>query len=106
MLKQWQFALLTFIAALAVVLALINMAMFAQNRDAQMQVAGRSQFIQQSGQLQNLYKELVNGLADLAVRNQDQALRDLLTAQGITLNAPPQGAPPASGAADANGGKR
>jgi ABC-type transport system involved in cytochrome bd biosynthesis fused ATPase/permease subunit len=105
MLKQWQFGLLTLVAALAVVLALVNVAMFVQNRDLQIQVAGRTQFIQQSSQLQNLYKELVNGLADLAVRNQDQSLRDLLAAQGITLNVPPQA--PAPAAADpTKGGKR
>jgi hypothetical protein len=88
MLKQWQFILLTVIAVVAVALAVTNMAMFVQNRDLQIQASTRTQFIQQGAQLQNLYRDLMNGLADLAVRNQDQGLRDLLAAQGVSLNAP------------------
>jgi hypothetical protein len=83
MLKQWQFVSLTVVAVIATALAVSNMAMFVQNRDLQFQAGVRAQFIQQGGQLQNLYRDLINGLADLATRNQDQGIRDLLAAQGV-----------------------
>jgi hypothetical protein len=94
MLKKKEFWILTALAALGLVLALSNMIMFGQNRQAQAEISSRAQFIQQSTQLEPLYREIVKALADLSVRNQDAQLRDLLAKQGITVSANPS--PPAA----------
>jgi hypothetical protein len=96
MLKKNEFWILTALAAIALLLSIVNMVVFSQNRAAQAEVGGRSQYIQQAAQLEPLYREMVKALADLAVRNNDTELRDMLTKQGITLTAsPPAPSPPA-----------
>jgi len=89
LLNRWQFTTLTMLAALTVALMLADIALFTHNRITQTEVAARAQHIQQAVQLRPLYQEMVKALADLSVRHQDHALRDLLTAQGITLTLPP-----------------
>ena len=89
MLKKNEFWILTALAAIALLLAIANMVVFSQNRAAQAEVGGRSQYIQQAAQLESLYREMVKALADLAVRNNDAELRDMLTKQGIALTASP-----------------
>lgn len=81
----WQ-ACVTLVAALGVVLALTNMILFERNRSLQGEVGARAQYIQQSVQLEGLHREIVNAIANLAVRNKDDALKTILTQQGITFN--------------------
>lgn len=99
MLKQTEFRLLTLIAAATLLVALANIVLFSQNRDRQQEVTSRGQYIQQSVQLEGLYREIVKALADLAVRNNDRPIRDMLAAQGISVTANP--APVAASAAPA-----
>lgn len=96
MLKTWEFWTLTAVAVVAGVLAGTNAVLFTRNQSVQAEVAQRAQYVQQSVQLDRLYREIVHALADLSVRNQDAALRDLLAAQGITLPTGPA-APAARG---------
>lgn len=95
--KRWQHAV-TLIAVLGVVLVLTNMILFERNRTLQEEVSARAQYIQQTVQLEGLHRELVNAIANLSVRNKDDALRTILTQQGITINMgqPPPGAAPAT----------
>jgi ABC-type transport system involved in cytochrome bd biosynthesis fused ATPase/permease subunit len=96
MLKRWQFWLAMGASGLACVLVLANMALFTQNRAAQQAIATRQQYIQQSVQLEALYQQLVKGAAELSARNNDEQLRSVLNAQGITFSrnqAPPAVAP-------------
>ena len=96
MLKKNEFWILTTLAVAAVALAIVNMVMFSQNRAAQAEVGSRAQYIQQAAQVEPLYREMVKALADLAVRNNDTQLRDMLAKQGITVTATaPQAAPSA-----------
>ena len=94
MLKKNEYWILTAPAAIGLVLALTNMAIVGQNRQARDEVNARAQYIQQSAQLEPLYREIVKALADLSVRNNDVQLRELLAKQGITVSANP--APAAS----------
>jgi hypothetical protein len=106
MLKKNEFWILTVLAVAAVVLAIVNMVMFTQNRAAQAEVGSRAQYIQGAAQVEPLYREMVKALADLAVRNNDTQLRDMLTKQGITLTAAPPAAPAPAPAPEAKkGGK-
>ena len=93
MLKTTELRILTALAALGLILALTNMVLFAQNRTAQAEISTRAQFIQQSVQLEPLYREIIKALADLSVRNNDGQLRDLLAKQGITVSTNPAPSP-------------
>ena len=91
MLKRWQFWLLTLLALAAAALVAVNIGLTTTNRTLQSEVNMRAQYVQQTGQLELLYREIVKALADLAVKNNDQQLRQMLGAQGITINAPAAG---------------
>lgn len=97
MLKPWQYRLLNAIGAVALVLALANGFVFTHNRDAQLEVNSRQQYLQQTASLDGLYRDIVKALAELAVKNNDAQLQQMLAANGInvTLNAPVVAAAPA-----------
>lgn len=90
MLNKIEYWSLTGSALLLVMLVLINTTLVLANRSTQADVNGRSQYIQQSIQLNGLYNEIVKALADLSARNQDAQLKELLAKHGITftVNAP------------------
>jgi hypothetical protein len=89
MLNRWQFWLLTALAALNLLLGALNASLFVGNRNLQAEVAGRQQFILQSMQLQGLYTEIAQALADLSTRTKDEDLRRILEARGITISVTP-----------------
>jgi len=99
MLKKNEFWTLTGLAAIGLALAVANMVMFSQNRTAQAAVSGRAQYIQQTAQLEPLYREMVKALSELSVRNNDAELRDMLAKQGITISQSPAPVAPAATAA-------
>jgi hypothetical protein len=104
-LSKWQ-ACVTLAAVLGAVLAFTNMILFERNRSLQGEVSARAQYIQQSVQLEGLHREIVNAIANLAVRNKDDALKTILTQQGITFNVgQPEttAAPPMSQAPESKG---
>lgn len=96
MLDKTQFWLLMIVTGLTAVFVIVNVTMYQNNRAAQMEVAARQQYIQQSVQLQVLYNEMVRAIADLAVRNHDAELVAVLKSQGIGIAAPPTAAAPAA----------
>lgn len=57
----------------------------------------RQQYVQQSVQLEGLYREIVRTLAELAARNNDNDVKTMLQRHGITYNVNP----PAASAAPA-----
>jgi hypothetical protein len=87
-----QFWLLTAIGAVSVILVVVNMMLFQNNRDAQKEFTARQQYIQQSIQLQVLYNEMVKATADLSIRFQDVELANLLKSHGVAFT-PAPGAP-------------
>ncbi|MEF8720318.1 MAG: hypothetical protein V5B35_06875 [Candidatus Accumulibacter necessarius] len=89
----FQYRVLVVLGALALALAIVNAVMFSNNRQAQNELATRGQYIQQSLQLEPLYQSLIKSLADLAAKDNDAQLRDLLASQGISFSANPQPAP-------------
>ena len=88
MLKKNEFWILTALAFVGLLLAIANMVLFSQNRAAQAEVTGRAHVIQQAAQLEPLYREMVKALGELAVRNNDTQLRDMLAKHGFTVNMP------------------
>lgn len=95
--NRLQFATAATLGALALLLAAANVTLSSLNRGLQGDIATRQQYVQQSVQLEGLYREIIRALAELAARNNDQDVRALLQRHGISysVNAP---APAAAGA--------
>lgn len=87
--KDWQTWLLTALGGVFVALVLTNVYLFSSNRSLQLDVNNRQQFITQSVQLEQLNKEIIVALANLAVRDKDPVLSELLTTHGITVSTTP-----------------
>lgn len=87
MLKRSEFWVLSAIGAGCVLFAILNMTLYTGNQSLQAQVSQRAQYVQQSVQLQGLYRQIVGALAELSVRNKDPQLRAVLAKQGIKVNA-------------------
>ena len=89
MLMQWQSRLVTALAALALVLAATDIVMFSTNQKSQNEFNGRTQYIQQSLQLEPIYQGIIRSLAELSAKGNDVQIKSLLASQGIrfTVNA-------------------
>jgi hypothetical protein len=91
--------------SLAVVVAYI--VLVQNNRSVQLEVNQRQQFINQSMQLGRINDSLVRLIAATAVSKNDDKLRELLTQNGITINAAGEPekapAPPPSGSSAISG---
>jgi hypothetical protein len=85
-LRGAQFWTLSGIALLALALVVVNIFLSRSNAQLQREVNERQLYVQQTLQLEGLYRDMVRGLAELAVQNKDERLRALLAAQGITIN--------------------
>ena len=84
--KEWQFWTVTLTSGAALVLVVVNIFLFLQNRSIQSEVNNRQLFINQSVQLEQLNREIVTALANLAVKNNDEDLKLLLATHGITVS--------------------
>jgi hypothetical protein len=89
MLKRYQYWVLMAIAAASLLLVAVDIRLVRSNQTLRSEVESRGAYIQQSMQLQGLYQEVIKALADLAVRNKDEQLRELLSQQGINVTVSP-----------------
>lgn len=96
-LAQWQ-TWMTIGAVLAPILVVGDLALFERNRALQVEVAARQQQVQRGAQIDTLQRELLNAIATLATRNNDAALRAILTDHGLVPNPPAAPAAPPAGA--------
>lgn len=75
-----------------------NLTLGWSNQSSRADIGQRQQYVQQSVQLEGLYREMVRALAELSARHGDEALRALLQRHGINVNpsapAPAAAAPP------------
>jgi len=87
-----QFWISTVLAGCALLLAGANVLLGSMNRGLQADIGQRQQYVQQSVQLEGLYREIIRALAELGARNNDQDVRALLAQHGIsyTVNTAPQ----------------
>lgn len=102
MLTKLQFMLLTALGIASLALVITNIVLFTGNREAQNEFSSRTQYIQQSLQLEPLYQGIVRNLAEISAKTNDPQIAQLLSSQGIsfTVNQPQQQQP-----ADAPKGK-
>ena len=96
--NKLQFSTVTLLASLSLPLLLGNIALVSMNRSQQVDINQRQQFVQQSVQLEGLYREIVQSLAELGARNNDEAVRAMLARHGITYSVNPTAAAPAPAA--------
>jgi hypothetical protein len=92
-----QYWIVTIVASASLALLALNVYFLRDNRAVQKEITARQQFVQQSVQLEGLYREIVRALAELAARNNDADVRAMLAKHGITYtvnpSAPGAGAP-------------
>ena len=91
-LKPFQKWIMSAIACVTFLLVFINIILFLGNRGIQTEINNRQQFINQSIQLDRLNRELVGALANLGARTNDEQIKNLLAAHGITYSVNPPGA--------------
>ncbi|MBL8483752.1 MAG: hypothetical protein JNJ60_16275 [Rhodocyclaceae bacterium] len=97
MLDTKHYRLLLGLAALQLLLIALYIGVHQSNLSRMAAIAERQTFIQQSVQLEGLYREIVRSLAELSARNKDEALRAMLAAQGITVTVNPPAPAAAAG---------
>lgn len=77
--------LLTPLAVLILLLVLVNVLLTVGNQSLRIQLAERQQFINQSIQMEGIYREIVTTLATVAIKTNDPQLKAVLASQGIDL---------------------
>ena len=87
-----QFGLLMLLSLLCAAAVASILTLGSMNRGVQAEVNARQQYVQQSVQLETLYREIVRALAELGARNNDAQVRDMLARHGITYTANPPAA--------------
>lgn len=81
---------------LAVLLAVFNGVLFSTNQAAQAELRQKQDFLQQTGQLEGIYNNIATSLAQLAVRDNDRVVIDMLGGLGLSVAPQPVGSAPAS----------
>lgn len=82
-------------AALILLLVVVNIVIALGNQSIQAEVAERQQEIAQTIQLENLNRQLITVLANMALKTNDERLKKLLAETGINLEAAPETGAPA-----------
>jgi hypothetical protein len=83
---------LNLLGFLTLILVFVNMFLLVGNQSLQRVVAERQQFIMQSIQMQEPAREVIGAMANLAVRTDDEQLKQLLAKHGITVSVNPPAA--------------
>jgi hypothetical protein len=97
-LKTIRFWAATALASLAVLLVIMDGWLVTSNAGIRGEVNARQQFINQSVQLSQVFRELLNDLGGFAIRNNNAAIRQLLAESGFTVVGPQAQGQPAPGA--------
>ena len=80
---------LNLIGFLTLILVFVNMFLLVGNQSLQRIVAERQQVIMRSIQMQGPAREVITTLASLAVRTEDEQLKQLLANHGISVSVNP-----------------
>jgi predicted Holliday junction resolvase-like endonuclease len=75
------------LSSLVLLLVLVNILLMMGNQSVQTEVGDRQQYIAQAIQLDNLSRQVVGAMANMALKSNDEALKKLLMANGIDLDA-------------------
>jgi len=75
------------LSSLVLLLVLVNVLLMMGNQSVQTEVGDRQQYIAQAIQLENLSRQVVGAMANMALKSNDEQLKKLLMANGIDLDA-------------------
>jgi predicted Holliday junction resolvase-like endonuclease len=75
------------LSSLVLLSVLVNILLMLGNQSVQTEVGDRQQYIAQAIQLENLSRQVVGAMANMALKSNDEALKKLLMANGIDLDA-------------------
>ena len=81
------------LSCLVLLLVLVNILVMMGNQSVQTEVGDRQQYIAQAIQIENLSRQVVGAMASMAMKSNDEALKKLLMANGIDLDAAGAAAP-------------
>ncbi|HEX6801932.1 MAG TPA: hypothetical protein VF130_05580 [Candidatus Binatia bacterium] len=84
---------LTILSSLLLLLVIVNIFISLGNQSIQSELGERQQAISQTIQLETLNRQLINVLASLALKTNDEALKKVLAAGGINLPGAAEPAP-------------
>ena len=76
---------LTPLAVLILILVVVDVVLTIGNQSVRLQLAGRQQIINQGIQMEAIHREIVQALASVAVKTNDEQLKSLLASQGINV---------------------
>jgi hypothetical protein len=85
----------TTLAGLVLLLVIVNIVIGLGNQSIQGEIGERQQMIAQTIQLENLNRQLITVLANLALKTNDEQLKKLLAESGIDLGGSESAPPPA-----------
>ncbi len=86
--------LLTVLSSLILLLVIVNIVLALGNQSIQSEVSERQQMLAQTLQLENLNRQLIGVMANLALKTNDEQLKKLLADSGVNLG-PPEAPSPA-----------
>ncbi|HEX9143273.1 MAG TPA: hypothetical protein VGA09_03305 [Candidatus Binatia bacterium] len=81
----------TILAVVALVLVVVNIMLTLGNQSVQAEVSERQQYIAQSIQLEQLNRQVVTALASMAMKSNDEQLKNLLVSSGVPMGSEPAG---------------
>lgn len=84
---------MTILSSVVLLLVVVNIFVALGNQSIQTEVGERQQAISQTLQLEGLNRQLINVLASLALKTNDEALKKILAAGGINLPGAAEPAP-------------
>jgi hypothetical protein len=87
-LKDWKFAVLFVLAIGTIALLGLNISLSAGNRERLKEVTERQQFIDQTVSINRFSAPFIQGLAQLAAREDDAQIRQVLADNGVTFTVP------------------
>ena len=74
------------LSSLVLLSVLVNILLMMGNQSVQTEVGDRQQYIAQAIQLENLSRQVVGAMANMALKSNDEHLKKLLMANGIDLD--------------------
>ncbi len=77
--------LLTVLSTLILLLVIVNIVLALGNQSIQAEVSERQQMLAQTLQLENLNRQLIGVMANLALKTNDEQLKKLLAESGVNL---------------------
>jgi hypothetical protein len=75
-------------SALGLLLLILNISLVNNNRHMQEEIGQKQAIIARANSVSQANQGLVQAIAEIALKSNDTAARDLLNSQGITLKAP------------------